>query len=35
MIEMESKMDEKDIKDELGHAFKSLLLDIKDIKDFE
>jgi hypothetical protein len=32
---MKGKMDEEDIKDELSHAFKSLLLDIKDIKDFE
>jgi hypothetical protein len=32
---MEGKMDEEDIKDELSHAFKSLLLNIKEVKDFK
>jgi hypothetical protein len=35
VTEIEGKMDEEDIEDELGHAFKSLLLDTKDVKDFE
>jgi hypothetical protein len=30
---MESKMDEEDTENELSHAFKSLLLDIKEVKD--
>jgi hypothetical protein len=33
MTEMEGEMDEEDTKDELGHAFKSLLLDMEEVED--